>query len=344
MALVELRDVVKAFPAPTAGKAGVPRSATLTVIDGVTLDVEAGEIFGLIGYSGAGKSTLVRLINALTPVTSGSVRVAGQEVTTLRDKELQVLRRDIGMVFQQFNLFGSRTVWGNVSYPLAVAGVPKAERAERIGQLLDFVGLSDKASAYPDQLSGGQKQRVGIARALALNPRLLLADEATSALDPETTGEVLALLRRVNTEFSTTIIVITHEMEVIRTTATRVAVLDEGKIVEQGDVYDVFSCPRDPTTQKFVATVIQQVPDPASLARLRARHPGRLAQFTVREAGPSQAHVFAELARRGVGVELVHGGIEDIGGRTFGHLVLALTGPDSAVAQAAADLTLEELP
>jgi D-methionine transport system ATP-binding protein len=345
MPLVSLRDVHKTFPAPKAGKAKEAPSV-INVINGVSLDVEEGEIFGLIGYSGAGKSTLVRLINALTPVTSGSVQVAGQEVTTLADKQLQVLRRDIGMIFQQFNLFNSRTVWGNVSYPLAIAGVPKADRVDRIKELLDFVGLADKAEAYPDQLSGGQKQRVGIARALATHPRLLLADEATSALDPETTQEVLALLRRINAELGTTIIVITHEMEVIRTTAHRVAVLDGGKIIEQGDVYDVFSAPKDPVTQRFVATVIQQVPDAEGLARLRAQHPGLLAALTIREGGPTQGQLFGELSARGVGFELVHGGIEDIGGRTFGQLVLSLTGDGAAAAvkDLAGGYELRELP
>ncbi|MDR1806502.1 MAG: methionine ABC transporter ATP-binding protein [Propionibacteriaceae bacterium] len=338
MSLVELRDVHKQFPAPKTARAkGAP--PVITVIDGVSLDVAEGEIFGLIGYSGAGKSTLVRLINALTPVTSGSIRVAGREVTTLGEKDLQVLRRDIGMVFQQFNLFNSRTVWGNVSYPLAIAGVPKAERVGRVRELLEFVGLEGKFDAYPDQLSGGQKQRVGIARALATRPRLLLADEATSALDPETTQEVLALLRRVNAEFGTTIIVITHEMEVIRTTATRVAVLDEGQIIEQGPVYDVFSAPQHPTTRKFVATVIQQVPDAAGLARLRAQHPGVLAAFTLREGGPTQGQFFGELGRWGVGFELVHGGIEDIAGQTFGQLVLNLTGDEATIHDALAGLS-----
>ncbi|MDR1264987.1 MAG: methionine ABC transporter ATP-binding protein [Propionibacteriaceae bacterium] len=338
MALVSLRDVCKTFPAPKAGREpGAP--SIIPVIDGVSLDIDQGTIFGLIGYSGAGKSTLVRLINALTSVTAGSITVAGQEITRLSEKALQAVRRDIGMVFQQFNLFNSRTVWGNVSYPLAISGVPSAERATRIQQLLDFVGLADKSRAYPDQLSGGQKQRVGIARALATHPRLLLADEATSALDPETTLEVLALLRRVNTELGTTIVVITHEMEVIRSTAQQVAVLDQGKIVEQGEVYDVLSAPRHQITRRFVSTVVRQIPRGEALARLRQRHRGRLVALTVRESAHTQGQLFAELGRRGLGWELVHGGIDDIGGRVFGQLVLALSGDEAELTAALAELS-----
>ena len=184
----------------------------VVAVDEVSLEVAQGEVIAVIGYSGAGKSTLVRLINALELPTSGSVRVAGQDLTTLSEKDLRAARSKIGMIFQQFNLFRSRTVAGNVGYPLRVAGVPAKERDARVPELLDFGGLLDRAHAYPEQLSGGQKQRVGIARALATNPPLLLADEATSALDPDTTTEVLSLLRRVNTELGVTIVVITHEM------------------------------------------------------------------------------------------------------------------------------------
>jgi D-methionine transport system ATP-binding protein len=182
-------------------------------VDDVSLTVEKGSIVGVIGYSGAGKSTLVRLINGLERPTAGRVFVGDDEITALTERQLRSVRRGIGMIFQQFNLFRSRTVAGNVAYPLRVAGMPRAERDARVARLLDFVGLLEKAHAYPEQLSGGQKQRVGIARALATDPHLLLADEATSALDPETTADVLALLRRVNRELGITIVLITHEME-----------------------------------------------------------------------------------------------------------------------------------
>jgi D-methionine transport system ATP-binding protein len=223
-ALVELRGVTKRYRRADTGE-------TVTAVEGVDLDVHRGEVLGVIGYSGAGKSTLVRLVNALELPTSGTVTVAGQELTAIPERDRRQARRRIGMVFQQFNLFRSRTVAGNVAYPLKVAGVGKDERDRRVAELLDFVGLLDRAYAYPEQLSGGQKQRVGIARALASNPELLLADEATSALDPETTAEVLALLRRVNQELGVTIIVITHEMDAVRRIADRVAVMEQGRVV-----------------------------------------------------------------------------------------------------------------
>ena len=208
--LIRLAGVGRVFP---------PRSRhaqPVLALEDVDLDVAAGEVLGVVGYSGAGKSTLLRLVNALDRPTTGSVVVAGREVSRLPERELREVRRDIGMIFQQFNLFSSRTVWGNIAYPLQVAGVPKAQQQARISELLHFVGLADKAHAYVEQLSGGQKQRVGIARALATSPRILLADEPTSALDPQTTAEVLALLRRVNDELGVTIVLITHEMEVVR--------------------------------------------------------------------------------------------------------------------------------
>jgi D-methionine transport system ATP-binding protein len=332
MPLVELTDVTKVFEV-TPTKTSPER--TLTVLDNVSLTVEEGEIFGLIGYSGAGKSTLVRLINALAPVTKGSVVVDGVEVTKLKERGLQELRREIGMIFQQFNLFNSRTVAGNIAYPLIIAGVPKAERDARVTELLNFVGLVDKAHTYPDQLSGGQKQRVGIARALATRPKLLLADEATSALDPETTQEVLALLRRVNTELGTTILVITHEMAVIRSTAHRVAVLDEGRIVETGEVFDLFAKPQHPVTARFVSTVVEPPPSGETLAALKAQHPNAtLVALRFDEDRVNQAEVYRSFFEAGIDFELVAGGIEAIQGRHFAQLTLALAGPPKVVADA----------
>ena len=228
--MVVLNNVTKEFK---VGK------KTVTAVNGVDLTINKGEIFAIIGYSGAGKSTLVRLINGLEAITSGSLTVDGFEIAGKRESQLRQVRTNIGMIFQQFNLMNSRTVAGNVEFPLIVAGWDKAKRAERIAELLDFVGLADKAKNYPDQLSGGQKQRVGIARALATSPSLLLADESTSALDPETTAEVLDLLKKVNAELGITVIVITHEMDVVSTIADRVAVMENGRVVESGNVYDV---------------------------------------------------------------------------------------------------------
>jgi D-methionine transport system ATP-binding protein len=320
MPLVSLRDVAKRYPSPQKG------AAPIAAIDGVDLDIEAGDVFGIIGYSGAGKSTLVRLINALEPATSGSIVVDGTEVTTLSERGLRDLRLGIGMIFQQFNLFNSKSVRKNIAYPLEVAGRPRAEIRTRVDELLTFVGLSDKADNYPDQLSGGQKQRVGIARALATSPRILLADEATSALDPETTQEVLALLKQVNRDLGVTIVVITHEMEVIQSLATKVAVMERGKVIEQGDVFEVFSDPQHAASKRFVSTVIKGVPSPAELAVLKERHVGRIVTLSFRDGDASQAGVFLTLAQAGVDFELVYGGINDIQGRAFGHLTLALRG------------------
>ena len=332
MPIIALSGVSKTFP---------PRSkkeAPLLAIDAVDLEIEAGDIYGIIGYSGAGKSTLVRLINALEKTTTGSIVVNGQELAGLKEGQLGPIRRDIGMIFQQFNLFNSRNVWRNIEYPLQVAGVPIAERNKRISDLLNFVGLADKASAFPDQLSGGQKQRVGIARALATSPSILLADEATSALDPETTHEVLNLLKRVNREFGTTIVVITHEMEVIKSIAHKVAVMDSGRIIERGSVFDVFSNPQTDATKRFVSTVVRAVPADDDLQALRQRHPGRIVTLSFNDGNVSQSAVFVELAERKVRFELIYGGITDIQGRTFGHLTLALTGAESDIDSALASI------
>jgi D-methionine transport system ATP-binding protein len=328
MPAIQLTNVTKAFPPRARGE------APLVALDNVSLEIEEGEIYGIIGYSGAGKSTLVRLINALERTTSGSIIVGGEELSTLRERELRRIRLGIGMVFQQFNLFTSRTVWGNIAYPLTVAGVPKEQHQKRISDLLHFVGLADKAHSYPDQLSGGQKQRVGIARALATSPSILLADEATSALDPETTREVLALLKRINEELGITIVVITHEMEVIRSIAHKVAVMDAGRIIEQGDVFDIFAHSQADATRKFVSTVVQAVPEPDELAALRRKHPGRIVTLSFSDGDVSQSSVFLALATGGVAFELIYGGINDIQGRTFGHLTLSLTGTEAAVENA----------
>lgn len=332
MALVELRDVVKEFPGARRG------DPTQRAVDGVDLRVEQGEIFAIIGYSGAGKSTLVRLVNALEPVTSGSVVVDGVDVTTLSERALRELRLGIGMVFQQFNLMESRTVWGNLAFPLTVAGRSRKEQQQRISELLHFVGLADKAHARVDELSGGQKQRVGIARALATNPRLLLADEATSALDPETTRDVLDLLAKVNRELGITILLITHEMDAVRRIAHRVAVMEKGRVVESGPVIDLFSDPRHPVTRRFVGTVVDDLPAPEVVAALREHHDGRFVRLAFRSTSVRQSEVFAAFLRHEVGFELVYGGIEEVQGNSFGNLTLALTGEDAAIDAALAEI------
>ncbi|CAI7674608.1 unnamed protein product, partial [Penicillium discolor] len=330
MPIVTLTNVSKTYPSRSQG------DREIVAVDDVTLSIDKGDVFGIIGYSGAGKSTLVRLINALEPATHGTITVDGVDITALKESELRAVRGGIGMIFQQFNLFSSRSVKANIAYPLKLAGWSKPDIEARVAELLSFVGLSDKAKAYPEQLSGGQKQRVGIARALATKPAILLADEATSALDPQTTHEVLDLLKRVNEEQGVTIVVITHEMDVIQTIATRVAVMENGRVIEQGDVFDVFSAPRNPASQRFVGTVVKGVPSPSELAVLRDRHTGRLVTLSFRDGDSSQAQVFLDLAAAGLDFELVYGGINDIRGRAFGHLTLAIRGDRAAIDHALA--------
>lgn len=327
--IIEFRGVTKSF------RSG---DATVAAVEGVDLAVERGEIFGIIGYSGAGKSTLLRLINALEHATSGSIVVDGREITGLKERDLRSVRAGIGMIFQQFNLFRSRTVFGNIAYPLKVAGWPAEKRKQRVAELLAFVGLTDKAWAYPDQLSGGQKQRVGIARALATNPEILLADEATSALDPETTADVLALLKRVNDELGVTIVVITHEMEVVRSIADRVAVLDSGRVIEQGSVFEVFSNPQTPTARKFVGTVLRNQPGAADIERLRGKHAGRIVSARITDDGRLGSVLSDAVGRHGVRFEIVYGGISALQGRSFGSLTLELVGEPAGVDALIAEL------
>jgi D-methionine transport system ATP-binding protein len=330
-AIISFRDAHKVFP-------GRGRGPEVRAVDGVTLDVVEGEVFGVIGYSGAGKSTLVRLINALETTTAGSVVVDGTDLTGLSEARLRAVRAGIGMVFQQFNLLSSRSVAGNVAYPLEVAGWPREKRRARVAELLEFVGIADKAEVYPRQLSGGQKQRVGIARALATNPRILLADEATSALDPETTQDVLALLQRVNRELGVTVVVITHEMDVVRTICDRVAVMEHGKVVELGDSYQVFSAPQRPVTRRFVSTALKDRPSAEVLGRLRQRHPGRIVTVGVDEVAGSSAVITRTLREHGVDGTVVYGGITEVAERPYGSLTLELVGPDDGVAAAVSAL------
>ena len=317
------------------------RKGELHAVDGVSLDINAGEVFGVIGFSGAGKSTLVRLVNGLEPCTSGRLVVDGHEVSAMSEKQLLTVRHDIGMVFQQFNLLQSRTVAQNVAYPLEILHAQnkqwdKAKRRARVAELLDFVGLADRADAYPSQLSGGQKQRVGIARALASNPKILLADECTSALDPQTTDEVLELLRRANKELRITIVIITHEMDVVRNLCDRVAVMESGKVIESGKVYDIFSRPQHPTTRRFVQTSLRDRPTPAALKRLAANYPGRLITVTIRDEDTARRTVVNTLNDAGVHADLVYGSIVEIADRPYGSLTFSLKGTEDQVAGAIA--------
>ena len=227
---------------------------TVHAVQDVSLSIGKGEIFGIIGFSGAGKSTLVRCINLLERPTSGSVTVDGKEMTALSARELRQARKKIGMIFQHFNLMPSRTVFGNVAYPLRGSGLSREQIADKVHRLLELVGIGDKAEAYPKQLSGGQKQRVAIARALANDPNVLLCDEATSALDPQTTKAILRLLKNLNEKLGITVVIITHEMAVVKEICDRVAVMEHGRVVEQGDVFNVFADPRQEITRSFIHT------------------------------------------------------------------------------------------
>ena len=317
---IEFREITKVFK---------QKKARVKALDNVSMTIEPGEIVGIIGYSGAGKSTLVRMINGLDTPSAGELLLDDTNIVGMSEKKLRGIRRNIGMIFQQFNLMSSRTAAGNIEYPLQLQGVGKQERAQRVQELLDFVGLGDKGKSYPEQLSGGQKQRVGIARALATNPSLLLADEATSALDPTTTQEVLDLLRRVNKEFGITIVVITHEMEVVRSIADKVAVMENGRVVEQGSVYEVFSNPQTSVAAKFVATSLRNEPDVVETDDLLA-HEGRL--FTINlteESGFFTAA--ARLKEAGVSIAVVHGGITTLQQHSFGKLTVRLSGDNNAI-------------
>ncbi len=327
---VTFENVSKTF----AGKGG----RSFVALDDVSLRVEAGQIFGIVGYSGAGKSTLLRTVNALERPTSGSVRVGDLEVSALAGRELHRARQRIGMIFQQFNLLRSRTVYKNIAYPLKLAGLGEAEILDRVEELLAFVGLGDKALSYPSQLSGGQKQRVGIARALANRPDVLISDESTSALDPQTTGEVLDLLRRANREYGTTILLVTHEMDVIREVCDRVAVMQDGRVVEHGDVFDVFAHPQHPTTRRFVSSVLHHLPSDETLRRIRERHPGRLVQLDHAPDESADPLVSRVAREHGVGLEVVFGGVSELQSRLFGSLTIEVSGAGPAVEAAIADL------
>ncbi|WP_354515921.1 methionine ABC transporter ATP-binding protein [Paenarthrobacter sp. 4246] len=334
-AIVSLRGVSKLFLVQGSNRG--QRTEPVRAVDNVSLDIEEGTVVGIVGYSGAGKSTLVRLLNGLERPTQGQVFVKGQDISSLPEGQLRKVRAGIGMIFQQFNLLKSRTVCGNVAYPLKVAGWPKEKIKPRVDELLEFVGIADKAGYYPRRLSGGQQQRVGIARALANAPDILLADEATSALDPETTRDVLRLLRRINKELGTTVVVITHEMHVVREICDTVVMMESGRVVEAGPTYSVFADPQSDSTQRFVSTAVHGTPEPDTVTRLAAAHPGRLVSIGISEAAPTPL-VAATFERHGVGSSVVFGGVTEIQNKILGTLTYELTGSDDAIDAALADL------
>ncbi|MGG4033737.1 methionine ABC transporter ATP-binding protein [Paenibacillus cisolokensis] len=288
----------------------------------IELTVEKGDIFGVIGHSGAGKSTLLRCVNLLERPTSGKVVVNGKEMTALREKELQQERRRIGMIFQHFNLLSTATVTDNIAFPLKLAKWRAPQIKERVDELLELVGLRDHAAKYPSQLSGGQKQRVGIARALATNPDVLLCDEATSALDPQTTQSILQLLQDINEKLGITILLITHEMHVIRSICNRVAVMDGGRIVERGDVLDVFLKPQHPVTREFVGQVSER-PDGGFVS---VRHDGTVLRIQFVGESTYEPVLYEVVRETDATFAILQGTVSRMKNTPYGQLLVELRG------------------
>ncbi len=302
-------------------------SHKVTAVDDLTLSIHEGEIFGVIGYSGAGKSTFVRLLNRLEEPSKGQITIDQQEITALSTKHLRLARRDIGMIFQHFNLLWSRTVKENIAFPLEIAGVPKEKREQRVNELIGLVGLSGRENAYPSQLSGGQKQRVGIARSLANNPKVLLCDEATSALDPETTNSILDLLVDINEKLDLTIIIITHEMNVIHKICHRVAVMESGKIVEQGDVLEVFSKPQQDVTRKFVGQIMGVEDESEDIHELiKAYDRGIIIRLHFVGETIHQALISQIAKKYNIDLNILQGKITQTKGGAYGALVVQVEG------------------
>ncbi|MFD1801373.1 methionine ABC transporter ATP-binding protein [Mixta tenebrionis] len=319
--MIVLRDIRKVFN---------PGAAAITAVDDVNLTIEKGQIYGIIGYSGAGKSTLIRMFNGLEQPSSGSVTIDGQDISAARGEALRQARLKIGMVFQHFNLLWSRTVSENIAFSMQIAGVPKAEITARVAELIELVGLKGRENAWPAQLSGGQKQRVGIARALANRPDLLLCDEATSALDPQTTDAILDLLLDINRRFKLTIVLITHEMHVVRKICDRVAVMENGRVVEEGEVLSVFTHPQQPITRQFVRQVSQFNDEQDDFdPQLAAELPGAIIRLTFLQNSTHQPIVGELTLRYGLPFNILHGKITQTAHGRFGQLWLqAATSPE----------------
>lgn len=320
-ALIRVENVSKSFK--SNGK-------TVEAVKNIDLNMEEGKIYGIIGFSGAGKSTLVRCLNLLERPTKGKVIVGDTEITSLSEKKLREERKKIGMIFQQFNLFASRTVYENVAYPLKYSGIKKQEIQEKVNSLLELVDLQDKAKAYPSQLSGGQKQRVAIARALANDPKILLSDESTSALDPQTTKSILKLLKQLNERLGITIVVITHEMQVVKEICDRVVVMENGEIVEQGDIFQVFASPQEQITKDFVdstsnlSKIDELIKEEAIITELKEGE--CILKFTYLQRNASEALVSHISRHFNLDVNIIFGNIELIGENPIGGLVSIVRG------------------
>ena len=304
-------------------------SGQVTAVDSVNLEIKKGEIFGIIGYSGAGKSTLIRMLNLLERPTDGTVTIDGKDLTKVSAKELRLARQQIGMVFQHFNLLWSRTVYENIAFSLEIAGVKKNEIKPRVLELIQLVGLSGKENNYPSQLSGGQKQRVGIARALANNPKVLLCDEATSALDPQTTDEILDLLVTINRKYNLTIVLITHEMHVIQKICHHVAIMENGRIVEQGDVLTVFRTPSHSVTKRFVKQVVNEDESLNMLDTLSKQFPdGKIVLLKYFQGNAEKPFITNVIRKYDVDINIIHGTVVQTQDGGYGSLYVQLTGND----------------
>jgi D-methionine transport system ATP-binding protein len=319
--MIEIKDLVKVYQT---------KKGKVTGVDHVSLTVDKGEIFGIVGYSGAGKSSLLRCLNLLEAPTSGEIKIDGVSLTSLGKKELRSARQKIGMIFQHFYLVSSKTVFENVAFALKAAQKSKAEIDARVTDLLEMVGLSDKRDVYPSQLSGGQKQRVGIARALANNPSVLLCDEATSALDPSTTKAILSLLKKINQELGLTIVLITHEMEVVKEICDRMAVMQDGRIVEEGQVYNLFANPTKELTKEFISTILQfDLPE-----HLLTSSKGKIVKIHFRGAIAEESVISDALQKFQVKGNILHGKIEYIKETPLGIFIMELTGDYAEVEKA----------
>lgn len=333
--MIELKHITKAF------------DGGIHALKDISLTINDGDIYGIIGQSGAGKSTLVRCINMLETPTSGEVLIDGKDMTKLSKSELRAERKKIGMIFQHFNLLSSRTVYQNVAFPLELANVPKQEQQKRIMDILELVGLTEYKDKYPSQLSGGQKQRVGIARAIVSNPKVLLSDEATSALDPETVKSILQLLKSINKKLGITIIMITHQMEVIKEIAEHVAVIEHGQIIEEGATVDLFTDPQTDTLKKFIGSVMSSgVPEQLSHMDIQKekRSPSDLTLIGLAFRGDVTTEpIIANLVRKyNLDVSILYGNIDYIQEVSFGRLIITVSGAEEDITSARSHLN--ELP
>jgi D-methionine transport system ATP-binding protein len=319
--MIEIKNLTKTY---------FSKDREVKAVNNVSITIHDGEIFGIVGYSGAGKSSLLRCINLLERPTSGKITVDGMDLTKLDNKRLRQARLKIGMIFQHFNLVSQKTVAENIAFALKASKTPKDKIEKRVDELLDMVGLADKKDVYPGQLSGGQKQRVGIARALANNPKVLLCDEATSALDPTTTKSILNLLKKINKELNITIVIITHEMDVVKEICHRMAIMENGRIVEQGNVYDIFASPKEQLTKEFIQSVVSFDLPKATLRLVR----GTLVKLLFRGEVAGEGVVSETLKKFQINGNFLHGSIEYIQERPLGIFIMELTGDQEEINKA----------